>query len=113
MPISMCRDDDISAGGLLANPADQCQINKWHITGGNKDPLLTGGTQPGMDSGQGTLPLKNVLDLSARDIRIKARRVGDNDDLFEQFRKSPVDMVDKACLLYTSPSPRDRTRSRM
>ncbi|WDT36807.1 hypothetical protein PVA38_11275 [Streptococcus pneumoniae D39] len=24
-----------------------------------------------------------------------------------------VDKIDKACLLYTSPSPRDRTRSRM
>ena len=27
--------------------------------------------------------------------------------------RTPVEMVNFACLLYTSPSPRDRTRSRM
>ena len=30
-----------------------------------------------------------------------------------KIEKSNVKFLDKACLLYTSPSPRDRTRSRM
>ena len=35
----------------------------------------------------------------------------DNDPLDADYRS--VDLPDKDCLLYTSPSPRDRTRSRM
>ena len=31
------------------------------------------------------------------------------DDMFDQFES----MLGNGCLLYTSPSPRDRTRSRM
>ena len=32
---------------------------------------------------------------------------------FELNYRSPIVALDNACLLYTSPSPRDRTRSRM
>ena len=38
-----------------------------------------------------------------------ARVMLDNPDLVEELH---IDFI-KACLLYTSPSPRDRTRSRM
>ena len=30
-----------------------------------------------------------------------------------EFRVAPENLIDNGCLLYTSPSPRDRTRSRM
>jgi hypothetical protein len=41
--------------------------------------------------------------------------VGDNlhDSILEAVYKDAEEIAAKACLLYTSPSPRDRTRSRM
>ena len=32
---------------------------------------------------------------------------------FIEWRMDPFDWLDRACLLYTSPSPRDRQKSRM
>ena len=36
-----------------------------------------------------------------------------SDGSFQWQRFCPADSVNSICLLYTSPSPRDRTRSRM
>ena len=31
----------------------------------------------------------------------------------QEYQGGPIDIINNFCLLYTSPSPRDRTRSRM
>ena len=58
--------------------------------------------------------LKVVL-IQRREALIKAL-AGDNSLLNEMSKQTSGDVIDFAldtCLLYTSPSPRDRTRSRM
>ena len=37
----------------------------------------------------------------------------DDADTLDYFRQTILKRIDNTCLLYTSPSPRDRTRSRM
>ena len=45
--------------------------------------------------------------------RLNALSAGMIDELYEAVTHVATDSDIKACLLYTSPSPRDRTRSRM
>ena len=37
----------------------------------------------------------------------------DSDEMLKEIKRAVKTFEDKNCLLYTSPSPRDRTRSRM
>ena len=77
------------------------------------DPQKPSGSLPGLDS-----PLVDALVRSRRfftkggvsdDLRTVTKVGGRQADDFYRDRWSH----DKVCLLYTSPSPRDRTRSRM
>jgi hypothetical protein len=54
--------------------------------------------------GAGMVPVGEHWKLSLRDIAVEA--------LLNAMDDAGIDKVD-SCLLYTSPSPRDRTRSRM
>ena len=55
------------------------------------------------------------VDMSADYCRLATWRTTDPDQIARAMRvDKPARQVDgQACLLYTSPSPRDRTRSRM
>ena len=60
-------------------------------------------------------PVGNKEGQPFGDPRINVNLV-DGDDIqqfLERFSNPGVNASDKDCLLYTSPSPRDRTRSRM
>ena len=52
-----------------------------------------------------------VLSINTLKLRLSALAQWHNSQGFADPTKAPV--VRKVCLLYTSPSPRDRTRSRM
>ena len=70
-----------------------------------------------------TIVMKYMQNYGFKVIPINPRATGEKilgEEVFEKITdiKEPVDIVDvfrpsKDCLLYTSPSPRDRTRSRM
>src|SRR5665811_1724120 len=63
-------------------------------------------------SGVGTHPLPRMRHTArAQDSLLPAVRTPLNDS--ELHHNAPVDGLLATCLLYTSPSPRDRTRSRM
>ena len=54
------------------------------------------------------LDLKRVVLMGAEETKL-----GDKKGALKQYRKGNLHIREYACLLYTSPSPRDRTRSRM
>ena len=77
----------------------------------------------GNDASVGTvsrlLPRANLLDSRSTPTEWKIERLFDQIALDETHRRQArrfengVDSMTCTCLLYTSPSPRDRTRSRM
>ena len=76
-------------------------------------PSTTANLGPGFDC------LGAALDLYNEFIFTRIDGGGDRFDLIMEstdgnhLRGGPENLVFRACLLYTSPSPRDRTRSRM
>jgi len=94
--------------------AEQAEVSTRHLS-----CLERGVSAP---SRQMVLVLASALDvpLRARNSLLQAAgfasayRERDLDDLeLEPVRKALRFLLDQTCLLYTSPSPRDRTRSRM
>ena len=63
--------------------------------------------------GQNYAPLENVVVSMVKDSSTLMARKPDPDDVGKYIETELIDGLCCYCLLYTSPSPRDRTRSRM
>ena len=69
-----------------------------------------GGKAPEFAAGAPSLKdAKNIAELKSLDIIISCQGGDYTSEVFPKLREAGW----KGCLLYTSPSPRDRTRSRM
>ena len=96
--------------GVVLNPATPLSILEWVID--QIDMVLLMSVNPGF-GGQSFIPhvkdkiaeTKKIIDASGRDIRLEVDGGVKVDNIGE--------LAALGCLLYTSPSPRDRTRSRM
>ena len=69
-----------------------------------------------LPSWRGLLPIEAMVFAEASSLRVTAHHLTTNVDegaVVARSRPFPVAERTSTCLLYTSPSPRDRTRSRM
>ena len=59
--------------------------------------------------------IESGLEVAKRRPGLAVLRVGDDpaSGVYVNYKEKACDRIGVSCLLYTSPSPRDRTRSRM
>ena len=108
--VSISSDGSIVAIGAINNDGNgdnsgHVRVYEWNGLAWNKKGLDINGEAPGDQSGQS-------VSISS-DGSIVAIGALNNDDNGSDAGHVRVYQWYKGCLLYTSPSPRDRTRSRM
>ena len=97
--------DTINAGVKTLHPEYEINIKKW-----SQIDHVISGSQAVKAEGECYLPKPGA----AIDKCCPVREMYSNDALYNAaYAKWQNDKLSNDCLLYTSPSPRDRTRSRM
>ena len=75
---------------------------------------LDDGTDEGVDRWENVMELRGVASVATATVGAGLEEGPTLADFLQQVALvAETDNLDNACLLYTSPSPRDRTRSRM
>ena len=96
--------DDSQITGSASSYARKYALNGMFLIDDTKDPDATN------DHGRSSAPVQSAPTLLPLTAEIKAKMIS---AVAEGKRDAVENALGKYCLLYTSPSPRDRTRSRM